>query len=757
MKSLFLRIKNRFLRITAILLVSVTALVIAVIIFISPIAKYLIERYSEEYTGRKMEMSWLYVNPFTGRFHAYGFIIHEKKSKSNFISVGDCSFNISLLKLRSNSIDVSSITLDHLWINIVENKSQFNWDGFFNSDSTKAKPASKKAKAWAFSFRDIRLLNSEVVYNETSIPVHYKATKLNVECAAIQSDLAASAFKYDFTFQEKSGNVSGLFKMNFKNNDYDLKTVMKDFDMKTLDQYLREMTTYGYFSAMLNTDIDAKGNFSNAKNLIATGKLALTDFHFGKSASEDYLSFTKLAFDVDTLSPMNSKYLFRSVFLDSAYVKYQLYDSLDNFTRMIGSKGEQVSTAYTDHARENIVFQIAHYIALVAEDLIHSQYRADDFKISNAKALYEDYSLTQKFAVSVSPLNITAEHVDTRAKRTDVTLHTKLNPFGDLDIKLNVNPLDFGDFVLSYNIGHVPVPLFNPYSVYYTSYPFDKGTLALNGTWVVKDKQIGSSNHLQVANATLATKVKKDDTKKFPIRVALFFVRDVDREIDLTIPITGNLNNPKYHLRSAIIQVIRNLFVKPPSFPVLKVKSVLAIENKNYDLVEWPLMSSKMNFIHEAQLRKISRYLFFHPKERITVIPCYFESREKEALLFFEAKKRFFCLQNHKPESLFSGKDSAETNRLSIKNRAFVHYLNLQNNASSEFTTQGKCLLLIGQAKVNEDYLRLNNERKRYLESYFKEHNEPEHLTFGKTVSEIPASGFSHYRLYYSIPEEDKK
>jgi len=756
MKNLFRRIKNRFLRILAIAVTGIAAFLIVVIIFISPIAKYLIEKYSEKYIGRKMEMSWLYVNPFTGRFHAYGFIIHEKKSKSNFISVGDCSFNISLYKLRLHTIDVSSITLDHLWINIIENKSQFNWDGFFTPDSTQAKTTSKKTKPWAFAFRDIQLLNSEVVYNETSIPVHYKATKLNVRCPAIQSGVDTSSFKYDFIFQEKSGSVSGLFKMNFKNSDYDLRTRMKDFDMKTLDQYLKEITAYGYFSAMLNTDIDAKGNFTNAKNLIATGNLAISDFHFGKSVQEDYLRFGKLQFAIDTLSPMNNKYLFHSVLLDNAYVKYQLFDSLDNFTRMIGSKGEHVTAAYTEHARENIVFEIVHYIAQVAEDLIHSQYRADTFSVSNAKALYEDYSLAQKFAFSVSPLNITAQHVDTRSKRTDVSLHSKLNPFGNLDIRLNVNPVDFGDFTLSYNIGNIPMPLFNPYTVTYTSFPFNNGKLALNGTWVVKDKQIGSTNHLVVQNATLAERVKKNDSKKLPMRVLLFFVRDIGRQIDLTIPITGNLKDPKYHFRSVIVQVIKNVFIKPPSFPFLKIQTIMAVENNNYDIVEWPLMSSKMNFVQEAQLRKISRYLMFHPDERIVIVPCYYEEREKEALLFFEAKKKFYTVINHKSDSQLTARDSNEIALMSVKNPAFVHYLNRQENSVSAYTSQEKCLRLIGQASVNKEYMKLNNDRMLYLLAYFDNRHKPGLLTFGKPIPEIPASGFSHYRLFYSIPEHDK-
>jgi len=755
MKRLFSRITNRFLRITAVILSGILVLAFLVVLFISPIAKHLIEKYSEKYTGRKIEMSWLYLNPFTGRIHAYGLRIHEAKSNSNFITAGDCSFSISWLKLRSNTIDVSSITLEHVWMNIIENKSAFNWDGFFNSDKKEPKSKTKSSKPLRYSFRDISLVDAELVYNETSIPVHYKATKINVRCPFIESGSDTSSFKYDFVFQEHSGGVSGRFKMNFKTLDYDLRTVMNDFDMQTLDQYLKEFIPHGNFSAKLNADIKAVGNFTDAKNLLANGNLAINDFHFGKSASEDYLRFSRLKFVIDTLSPLNKKYLFHTVLLDSAFVKYQLFDSLDNFSRMIGSKGERVSSAYNEHARENIVFEIAHYIAQVAEDIIHSDYRADVFKVTDAKALYEDYSLSQKFAVSASPITITAEHLDTKAKRSDISLHSKINPYGSLDIKLNVNPVDFGDFILSYSIQGIPVPLFNPYTVTYTSYPFDNGTITMHGNWLVKDKQIVSSNHILVQNATLARKVKKEDAKKLPVRVALFFVRDVGRQIDLSIPITGNLKNPKYHLRSVIVQAVKNLFVKPSLFPVKQLKSVFSDDNKNYDIIEWPTMEAKMNVIQEAQLRKISRYLLFHPKEHITVIPCYYEEREKEALLFFEAKKRYYFALNHKSDKLLSKSDSAAVDRLSIKDPGFKRFIEHLTNAGTECTVQSKCYRVIGEAEADAAYQKLIHNRKVYLEAFFKDRHQSDRLIFGQAISEIPASGFSHYRLFYS-KEGDK-
>ena len=56
----------------------VVALVL-ILLFISPIAKFLIEKYDEKYTGRKITLDWAYVNPFTGFIHLSNVKISEAK------------------------------------------------------------------------------------------------------------------------------------------------------------------------------------------------------------------------------------------------------------------------------------------------------------------------------------------------------------------------------------------------------------------------------------------------------------------------------------------------------------------------------------------------------------------------------------------------------------------------------------------------------------------------------------------------------
>ena len=79
------------------------------IVFISPLTKYLVQKYDEKYTGREITMDWAYVNPFTGYFHFSNLKIHELKSDSLFFSSDNLKLNISLLKLISSTIEISEL------------------------------------------------------------------------------------------------------------------------------------------------------------------------------------------------------------------------------------------------------------------------------------------------------------------------------------------------------------------------------------------------------------------------------------------------------------------------------------------------------------------------------------------------------------------------------------------------------------------------------------------------------------------------
>jgi len=121
---------------------SVFGLILIVIAFISPITKYAVEKYDEQYTGRQITLDWAYVNPFTGYIHLSGLKVFELDSDSIFISSDGLSINLDIWKLMSRKYELSEIILTRPRAVILQDNEEFNFSDlvglFSKTDSTKA-------------------------------------------------------------------------------------------------------------------------------------------------------------------------------------------------------------------------------------------------------------------------------------------------------------------------------------------------------------------------------------------------------------------------------------------------------------------------------------------------------------------------------------------------------------------------------------------------------------------------------------------
>src|SRR5512140_2108084 len=86
---------------------SIIIITVVVILFISPITKYLVKKYDVEYTGRQITIGRTFVNPFSGNIHFSNFKIYEEKSDSIFFSADGVDVNVAMFKLFSKTYEIS--------------------------------------------------------------------------------------------------------------------------------------------------------------------------------------------------------------------------------------------------------------------------------------------------------------------------------------------------------------------------------------------------------------------------------------------------------------------------------------------------------------------------------------------------------------------------------------------------------------------------------------------------------------------------
>lgn len=726
---------------------AVILFVVLIILFISPLAKYIIEKNDVKWTGRQITMSRAYVNPFTGYVHFSNVKIFELNSDSVMLSVGGLSGSFGLWRLLRGYYEINDMVLDHPVGNIIQSKNEFNFMSFIKA-MTPEHPDTTNAPTH-FNIFKIKIVEGEFHYLQKEVPVVYFIKGTNIETDGQLFDADTVLFRFAFQSGPGSGSMEGSYLVNFKTLDYHYAVIVHYFDLTQAEQYLKAIANYGNFRASLDANLTAVGNFRDGTDVTARGQLAINDFHIGKNKTDDYLSFDKLQIAIVELSPKNKKYIFDSLSLTHPVVKYEQYEHLDNVQMMFGEKGANIWAAAQDPEQFNLVIEIARYVKILARNFFQSYYRINYLGIDKADLKYNDYSLSEKFSVAVNPLTVRADSIDKNNAHVPISFKTAIEPYGSAAVSLSINPKDSGDFDMSYHFEKIPVALFNPYLITYTSFPLDRGTIELKGNWTVRQSRITSMNHLIIVDPRVTKRVKNKNTKWVPLPLIMSFVREYGNVIDYEIPITGNLKNPKFHLHDVLMDVIGNIFIKPVTTPYRMEVKDLETEIEKSHTLKWQMRQTKLTNEQEDFTEKMAKFLKKNSDASIMVSPQQYAVKEKEYILFYEAKKKYFLAANHIKANSFSEDDSGKVNKMSVKDSLFIRYMDKRINDSMLFTIQDKCRSLVGVDIVNEHFKQLNAEREKTFLSYFKKEEVQERVKMNDADNVIPYNGFSFYKIEY--------
>ena len=732
-----------------ILLGVLIAAALLVIIFISPITKYVIEKYDEEYTGRQITMDWVYVNPFTGNLAFKNFKIYEYKSDSVFLASTGLNLNIGILQIFAKQYIIKSINLIEPVVFISQNKKgDINFADLIERFSSKGAPDTMK-KAVFFNILDMKIDQGEFHYRERSVPINYFVKDMIFESEGMKWDVDTFNAKFSFKSGLGAGDVKGNFTLNLKNLNYSIATVVNKFDLKFIEQYFKDISNFGNFSANFDADVKAKGNLNDAENIIAEGSLILNDFHLGKNVENDYAAFDKLTVSINEINPKNRKYLFDSLVLVHPYIKYEQYDYLDNLQLMFGKNGENIKEAKQDPTKFNLILEIADYVKLVTKNFFRSYYQVNKLAVYKADINYNDFTLNEQFSIGVNPLNIIADTIDKNNARLKIYVKSGIEPYGNATVNLSINPKDSSDFDIQYNFQKIPITLFNPYTIAYTSFPLDRGTVEFNGKWHVLNGKIQSDNHLIVIDPRVSKRIRKKDMKLLPLPLIMAFVRERGNVIDYQIPITGNLKDPNFHWRDVIFDLIKNIFVKPVTFPY-----GIAVKNVENDIeklltLKWEMNKNTPLPIEEKFIEKMVDFLKKTPDASITITPQSYAVKEKEHILFYEAKKEYYLDVNNIKTLSFTENDSLAVDKLSVKDASFVQYLNKKTKGIMLFTVQDKCRNIVDADKVLSKFNQLNKQRANILLSYFKDKQVENRVKILESKNVIPFNGYSFYEIAY--------
>jgi hypothetical protein len=195
--------------------------------------------------------------------------------------------------------------------------------------------------------------------------------------------------------------------------------------------------------------------------------------------------------------------------------------------------------------------------------------RVREVRVRSGTMDFADYSVQPNFAAAIQSLsgNITGLSTDPNSRAT-VALEGNVGEFSPVHISGSLQPFAFDrhtDIALKFE--NISLPVFNPYSGKFAGYTIAKGKLFTDLNYRVTDRKLDAKHHVRIDQLEWGEATATQGEATLPVKFATSLLKDADGVIELDIPVTGTLDDPKFRIGPIVWQVIKNILTKAVTAP----------------------------------------------------------------------------------------------------------------------------------------------------------------------------------------------
>lgn len=263
--------------------------------------------------------------------------------------------------------------------------------------------------------------------------------------------------------------------------------------------------------------------------------------------------------------------------------------------------------------------------------------------------------------------------------RADVNLKGNLGYGSPIEIKGIINPLIKDLFAdVKFDFRDIELSPATPYSSKYLGYPITKGKLTFTVEYLIDKRKLDAKNKILIDQLTLGDKVESPDAVKAPVGLAVSLLTDRNGRINLDIPVSGSLDDPKFRVWPIIWQVIVNLITKALTSPFALLASLTG-GGEELSFIEFDYGSSAVTQANLKKIGALSKALLERPQLKMDIEGYVDPEKDKEGLKK-AAFDRKIKAQKIKEMSV-RGEAAIPVEQVSIKPEEYDNFLTLAYNA----------------------------------------------------------------------------
>lgn len=565
----------------------------------------------------------------------------ELKAKNKEIaSVADAG-------VKSVSFDILKMALNIASVDVNKPKftSELNDNGLsavnelgFGEQSAKATKAAKHTKKvekktektsaskskeneFKFDIKNISVNNADIALTHLfeGEKITHKFDNLFVKVANLSSDFSKP---FDAKVAMKSSQKLNLdvdSKIKIEPLDVSAKIKLNDTNLPKYFAYAKPFLEASLASGQMSAD----AQLHYAKDIKADAKVSIKDIRLNGKKTEKLIAFKSL--DLEKISFAKNDLAISGVSLNSPFIKAHLSKERKfNLSQIVKEDKNKAKTETKLEGKK---------AASKKEDEL--KFSVKNFSLKNGEVDFSDASLFMPFATTISKLNGKLTDIDKKhpssgefqgvvGKNGFAQITAKLFPF---ELKQNTDiKLDFK------NIDLVNV---TPYSGQFVGYKIKKGKLNLNLNYSVTDSKLNGSNFINFDSLTLGEKVESKDAVNLPLSLAISILSDQNNQINIDLPVEGNLDDPDFKYGGVIWAAVKKLFADITLAPFRFLGNALGLGSKDLSSIDFLAGSSELISSEAPKIADFIKLTGSKPKMKLSITPTYSKLDES----FYKNKK----------------------------------------------------------------------------------------------------------------------
>ena len=484
------------------------------------------------------------------------------------------------------------------------------------------KSASKsKENEFKFDVKNISVNNADIALTHLfeGEKIAHKFDNLFVKVANLSSDFNKP---FDAKVAMKSSqklNLDVESKIKIEPLDVSAKIKLNDTNLPKYFAYAKPFLEADLASGQL----ESSAEISYAKDIKADAKVSIKDISLNGKKTEKLIAFKSL--DLEKISFAKNDLAISGVSLNSPFIKAHLSKERKfNLSQIVKEDKNKAKTEAKPETKK---------VASKKEDEL--KFSVKNFSLKNGEVDFSDASLFMPFATTISKLNGKLTDIDKKrpssgefqgvvGKNGFAQITAKLFPF---ELKQNTDiKLDFK------NIDLVNV---TPYSGQFVGYKIKKGKLNLNLNYSVTDSKLNGSNFINFDSLTLGEKVESKDAVNLPLSLAISILSDQNNQINIDLPVEGNLDDPDFKYGGVIWAAVKKLFADITLAPFRFLGNALGLGSKDLSSIDFLAGSSELISSEAPKIADFIKLTGSKPKMKLSITPTYSKLDES----FYKNKK----------------------------------------------------------------------------------------------------------------------